>query len=116
MYEKRTEQAISNRQFIFRLLKHLLGILGLIVFSLLIGIAGFMIFEGLNLSKAFLHASIMLSGLGLLETPTTVKGHVFTGLYGLYAGLVFIASLSIIVTPVIHRIIHKFHWTDDEEE
>ncbi|HLR50697.1 MAG TPA: hypothetical protein VK076_08995 [Candidatus Sphingobacterium stercoripullorum] len=114
MYEKRTERIIGRKQFYIRLFKHFLGIVGLLILSLIVGILGFMVFEKLSLTESFLHASIMLSGLGLLEKPSTPQGHVFTGIYGLYAGLVFIASLSILVTPIIHRIIHKFHWDDEE--
>lgn len=32
-------------------------------------------FEALTLSEAFLHSSIMLSGLGLIEKPITMSGH-----------------------------------------
>lgn len=110
MYEKITERPISRRKFYVRLLKHLWGILGLITISLLIGICGFIYFEGLTLSEAFLHSSIMLSGLGLIEKPVTMSGHLFVGIYGLYAGLVFIASAGVLISPVIHRIIHKLHW------
>ncbi|MDD7886525.1 hypothetical protein [Flavivirga sp. 57AJ16] len=114
MYEKRTETLIKRKQFYIRLLKHFLGILILIIFSLLIGIFGFMAFEGLTLSESFLHSSIMLSGLGLLEKPSTHNGHFFAGIYGLYSGLIFIASFGILISPVIHRIIHKFHWNENE--
>lgn len=69
-------------------------------------------FEGLTLSEAFLHSSIMLSGLGLIEKPITMSGHLFVGIYSLCAGLVFIASTGILVSPVIHRILHKLHWKD----
>src|SRR5699024_5798018 len=114
MYEKRTEGVISKKQFYIRICKHLLGIVGLLILSLIIGVLGFMVFEKLSLTESFLHASIMLSGLGLLDKPTTPQGHVFTAIYGLYAGLVFIASLSILVTPIVHRVIHKFHWDGEE--
>ena len=114
MYEKRTEAPINKKRFYIRLLKHFLGILVLIVFSLLIGIFGFSTFEDLTLSESFLHSSIMLSGLGLIEKPSSQNGHIFAGIYGLYAGLVFIASFGILISPIIHRIIHKFHW--DEEK
>lgn len=112
MYEKVTEKPINRLQFYLRLLKHFLGILGLIILSLVIGVCGFMAFEGLDFSEAFLHSSIMLSGLGLVEKPSTMSGHLFVGIYGLYAGLVFIASAGILISPVVHRLIHKLHWKD----
>lgn len=110
MYEKITERPINRKQFYVRLFKHFLSILGLIAISLFVGICGFMNFEGLTLSEAFLQSSIMLSGLGLIEKPITMSGHLFVGVYGLYAGLIFIASTGIFISPVIHRILHKLHW------
>ena len=34
---------------------------------------------------------------------------VFAGVYALYAGIVFIASASILVAPVAHRVLHRMH-------
>jgi hypothetical protein len=112
MYEKRTKTLIKRKQFYVGLLKHFLGILILIIFSLLIGVFGFMTFEDLTLSESFLHSSIMLLGLGVIEKPITQNRHIFVGIFGLYAGLVFIASFGILTSPVIHRIIHKFQWNE----
>ncbi len=28
----------------------------------------------------------------------------------LYAGLVFIVTAALIVTPLLHRFVHRFHW------
>jgi hypothetical protein len=42
-------------------------------------------------------------------------GKIFAGCYALYAGLIFLISLAILFTPVIHRVMHKFHITDDEK-
>ena len=39
-------------------------------------------------------------------------GKVFAGLYALYAGLVFIVTAALLFTPVLHRVIHRFHWDE----
>ena len=31
------------------------------------------------------------------------------GLYALYAGLVFVAVAAIVLAPVVHRVLHRFH-------
>ena len=43
-----------------------------------------------------------------LATPA---GKLFPGFYALYAGLVFIVSAALILTPVLHRLLHRFHVT-----
>jgi hypothetical protein len=35
---------------------------------------------------------------------------VFAGCYALYAGLVFIATAGLMFTPILHRLMHRFHW------
>ncbi|MNN69337.1 hypothetical protein D3C81_1851210 [compost metagenome] len=40
-------------------------------------------------------------------------GKIFAGIYALYAGLVFIAVMSIMLAPVVHRVLHRFHWEEE---
>jgi hypothetical protein len=82
--------------------------------SLAIGIAGYERFERLSLTDAFLNAAMLLGGMGPVDRPGTQAGKVFAGIYALYAGLVFLVVAGIMLGPVLHRLMHKFHW--DEEE
>jgi hypothetical protein len=34
----------------------------------------------------------------------------FAGLYALYAGLVFLITAGVMLAPILHRVLHKFHW------
>jgi len=38
------------------------------------------------------------------------RGKLFAGVYALYAGLVFLVVAGFIFAPVVHRVMHKFHW------
>jgi hypothetical protein len=40
-------------------------------------------------------------------------GKVFAGLDALYAGLVFLVAAGLVFAPVLHRLLHKFHWGED---
>ena len=84
----------------------------LIVVSLLIGMAGYVYFERLTLTDAFLNAAMLLGGMGPVDAPRTEGGKLFAGVYALFAGLVFLAAAGVAVVPVIHRILHRFHWED----
>ena len=55
------------------------------------------------------NAAMLLGGMGPVETPTTEGGKLFAGLYALYAGMVVLVAASILVAPVMHRYMHKFH-------
>ena len=85
----------------------------LVVGSLLIGMAGYEYFESLAWRDAFLNAAMLLGGMGPVESPQTSGGKVFAGLYALYAGLVFLIVAGIIFAPVVHRLMHRFHWDSD---
>jgi hypothetical protein len=110
MYESRTQAPIHRRLFIARLLQHAGLALVLLFVSLGMGMCGYMIFEGLAPVDAFLNSAMLLGGMGPVDPPHTWVGKVFAGLYALYAGLVFIVSAALVFTPVVHRVLHKFHW------
>ena len=80
---------------------------------LAVGMAGYVHFESLPWLDAFLNSAMLLGGMGPVESPGTSGGKLFAGLYALYAGLVFLVAAAILVTPVVHRLLHKFHWEAD---
>lgn len=82
--------------------------------SLLLGMAGYAYFEGLAWRDAFLNAAMLLGGMGPVEDPHTPGGKVFAGLYALYAGLAFLITAGVLFAPVVHRLMHKFHWGQDQ--
>ena len=110
MYESRKHPPLTRIQFLTRMLNHIAAALGLIAASLILGMGGYMIFEHLTATDAFLNAAMLLGGMGPVNTPVTTAGKLFAGFYALYAGLIFIVTAAIIFTPVLHRILHRFHW------
>lgn len=80
--------------------------------SMLIGMAGYVVFERLSVTDAFLNSAMLLGGMGPVDKPVTEAGKVFAGLYALYAGLMFIVAAGVLAAPVLHRILHKFHWDE----
>lgn len=111
-YEPRHIKPISTRRFVARMLRHVFAALLLVALSLGVGMAGYGHYEHLPWRDSFLNASMLLGGMGPVESPATPHGKVFAGIYALYSGLVFIVSASVIGAPVVHRIIHRFHWAE----
>ena len=112
MYESRKQVPLARPQFIKRLLGHAAFALGLIAASLAIGMLGYMAFEGLTWIDAFLNSAMLLGGMGPVDPPRSDAGKLFAGLYALYAGLAFIVTAALLVTPVLHRLLHRFHWDE----
>lgn len=112
MYERRGTRPIPLRAFALRVLRHFLFAFGLLMLSLGGGMAGYMHYERLAWRDAFLNASMLLGGMGPVDRPVTGAGKLFAGAYALYAGLVFLIVAAILLGPVVHRALHRFHWED----
>jgi hypothetical protein len=110
MYESKSQKPLVSAAFRSRVVAHVVAAQCLVAVSLGIGMVGYMALEALSPMDAFLNASMLLGGMGPVNTPVTWGGKLFAGCYALYAGLVFIAAAALIFTPVLHRVIHKFHW------
>lgn len=110
-YESRRQPVASRDQFARRLARHGLLVAALLLVSLGIGMAGYAGFEHLAWSDAFLNAAMLLGGMGPVNAPVTLAGKLFAGFYALYAGLVFIVVAGLLFGPVLHRLMHHFHWS-----
>lgn len=110
MYESGKQAPLAQHEFAKRLLGHAAFALGLIVVSLAIGMLGYMGFENLAWVDAFLNSAMLLGGMGPVNAPLTVAGKLFAGFYALYAGLAFIVTAGLMIAPVLHRLMHRFHW------
>jgi hypothetical protein len=109
MYETRRQRPLSPGAFLLRLARHFAVAALLLALSLWLGMAGYEHYERLAWRDAFLNATMLLGGMGPVNNPVTPAGKLFAGCYALYAGVVFIATASIVLAPVLHRLLHMFH-------
>jgi hypothetical protein len=109
MYETRKQPLLARSGYMRRVLGHAAAALLLIGGSIAIGMAGYMRFEDLSPLDAFLDTAMLLGGMGPVHIPKTDAGKLFAGIFALYAGLVFIATAALVLGPVAHRVLHRFH-------
>jgi hypothetical protein len=81
----------------------------LLALALIIGIIGYHFLAGLTWVDSFLEASMILTGMGLVAVLTSSGAKIFASVYALFSGTVFLITTGIIVSPVIHRVLHRFH-------
>ncbi|MBI3672259.1 MAG: hypothetical protein HY245_02295 [Rhizobiales bacterium] len=112
-FEHRNQPVAPASKFASRLRRSGLWAAGIIVAALAIGMAGYMGFEGMGLIDAFVNAAMILSGMGPLAPLVTPGGKIFAGLYAIFSGLLIIGVASLVLAPVFHRILHRFHVEDD---
>ncbi len=107
--ETKHQPLLSRRAFARRVAWSFAAASVLVAVSLLGGMIGYHLLEGLAWIDAFANASMILSGMGPLDPPKTDGGKLFAGLYALYSGLAVILAAGILFTPVVHRMLHQFH-------
>lgn len=112
MYEHRHKPLISHAAFVKRMLRHTAIATLIMVVSLGVGMAGYEGFEHLPWRDAFVNTAMLLGGMGPVNALHTDSGKVFAGFFALYAGLVFLIVASLLLAPLVHRILHRFHWEE----
>jgi len=109
MFEQKTQKIAPFSVFIRRLECFIGVAILLILAALCIGIAGYHWITGLSWVDSLLNASMILGGMGPVSVLTTARAKIFASLYALFSGLVFIAVMGIVFSPMVHRMLHKFH-------
>ena len=104
---------LSRTKFVRRLTDHILAALFFLGMSLFVGMAGYHYLEKLPWIDAFANASMILSGMGPLNPLNSPSGKLFAGSYALYSGLAVIVVVGLILSPVVHRLLHRFHLQSD---
>lgn len=114
IYEPHHIPPIPMGRFALRMAAHAGVALVVIVISLFFGMLGYRHYEQMSWTDAFVNSAMLLGGMGPVKTvDLSQAGKIFAGIYALYAGLVFIAVMSIMLAPVVHRVLHRFHWGEE---
>jgi hypothetical protein len=66
---------------------------------------------------AFLNAAMLLSGMGPVGELNGggTGGTIAAALFALYAGLVFLVVAGLLLAPMVHRVLHRFHWEGEQK-
>ena len=100
--------------FVNRVIRSLMIAAGLIAVALFIGIAGYHWLAGLSWIDSFLEASMILGGMGPVKPLTTNTAKIFASIYALFAGVMFIGVMGVVISPIIHRGLHRIHLDEDD--
>ena len=111
-YESRNQPLASMQRYAWRVAASFLIAALLIGGSLLAGMWGYAHFEGMSSIDAFLNAAMILSGMGPADQLKSDAGKLFAGCYALYSGLIIVLASGIVLAPIVHRILHRFHVED----
>lgn len=84
--------------------------------SLLLGMAGYHWFVGIpHWVDCLYSASMIMGGMGPVgPDPTTDTGKIFASAYAIYSGVMLLASVGLLLSPGLHRLLHTLHVDTDE--
>jgi hypothetical protein len=109
MLEHRKDPLLPSHLFLRRLGRQLgLGAV-LIAFSLVIGTVGYHFVNGSAWIDGFVDASMLMAGMGQIGVLQGTAGKLFASFYALYCGVVFILVAGLLLAPIFHRVLHRFH-------
>lgn len=116
MFENKQQPLLAPREFLIRQIRFTLVALGLVAFSLALGMAGYHFFENLSWLDSLVNASMLLGGMGPVNPLQTTAGKLFASFYALYSGLIFLVVAGVLFAPAFHRILHSFHLDAEDDE
>ena len=116
MFEKRTNKLATRNAYYKRLLKSFLVVSIFMSVSLTIGVVGYHFIANMSWTDSLLNASMILGGMGPVDQITNQSGKIFASFYALYSGISFLTSFSILIAPAFHRLMHKFHLDNDDDQ
>jgi hypothetical protein len=108
-FERSHEPLAGHKLFVQRVALYIGLSFSIIGVSLLIGVLGYHFTEHLSWLDALLNASMILGGMGPIDTLHTVAGKLFASFYALFSGMVLLVAVGVLIAPVFHRFLHSFH-------
>ena len=109
------ENVDTRRIFLTRMAKSVALWVAIMVFGLLVGMAGYAWTEGMSTVNAFVNAAMILSGMGPVSELHTDAGKWFAGSYAIFSGLVIVLATGVVLAPIIHHVLHVFHFDTDDK-
>jgi hypothetical protein len=108
-FERRHERLAPFPIFAKRVASSFVIALALIAFALTGGIMGYHSFAGFGWVDSLLEASMLLGGMGPVNPLPNDAAKIFASGYALFSGLLFIVTMGVVLSPLAHRVMHKFH-------
>jgi hypothetical protein len=97
-----------------RLWKGIFIAVSMISGSMLLGMVGYHFICGLGWIDSILNASMILTGMGPVDPMKNDAAKLFASAYALFSGVAFLTTIAVVLAPIIHRTMHKFHIDDTE--
>lgn len=113
--DSRTGVAHHPWQLAWRMTAGAMALLPLGLVTLFAGMGIYHWVEGRPWADAFLNSAMLLGGMGPVDPLRTTMGKWLAGVYALFAGIVFVVLAGVMLVPVLHHVLHRFHLEQADE-
>lgn len=107
-FERRHEPLVTRSRFALRILGYVIFALGMDVAIICLGALGFHSVENLGWLDSFLNTAMIITGNGPPYQAQTEAGKLFQIAFGILGVIMFVLVVSVILVPVLHRVLHSF--------
>lgn len=108
-FEHKTHPVLPFPKFLARVFRFFMVSITLLLLSLGLGTAGYHYFGEINWIDAFYNASMILTGMGPVNAMNSNAAKIFSSLYALFSGIIFLSTVAVIFAPIAHRLLHLMH-------
>jgi hypothetical protein len=91
------------------LFRYVLISLGLLLLFLAAGVVGYHQLAGFSWIDSFLNASMILGGMGPVNSVPSVPGKLFASIYALFSGAAYPALTALVLYPIVHHMMRRLH-------
>ena len=114
-FEHRKQPLISSQHFVRRMVMATLLSFVLLAVWIYVGMIGYHILAGLAWVDAFLNAAMIVGGMGPVDVLNNANAKLFAGIYAILSGVIFLSIFGLLIIPVFHRFLHRFHLDEQDE-
>jgi hypothetical protein len=114
MFEHRAEPLLNSLSFAWRMGRVFLITVLIVAVSISGGTLGYHYLVDLSWGDAFHSACLILGDHPPTHHSESEWGKIFEGIYILYARLAFFSLVTLLLLPLLHRILHKLHLEEKE--
>jgi hypothetical protein len=115
-FEHRRQPLVSKQSFVRRLVFAAVLSAVLLAVWTVVGMIGYHTLAGLGWVDAFLNSAMIVGGMGPVDVLNNQSAKVFAGFYAILSGVIFLSVFGLLIGPVFHRFMHRFHLDTEERE
>ena len=115
MTRRRLPPLVPRGEFVARLASNAAIATAMVVVSLAIGVVGYHVTAHLSWIDALLNASMILTGMGPVDPLPSTTAKLFASAYAIFSGVAFLSIVAVLMAPIVHRFLHRFHLELDDD-